>query len=183
MRRILMAAVPFAILVGAACGGDDSDGDEPQQAGDTPTVSAAEAVASADASNQQPQSEDKQLPTPTPVNDADPVIQVVAAGNPYTPTRGEFAALPKVSINAGGKDYEGVSLASLAENAGAPAGAVVTIQGTRGDNLRFGAIRFPLAEIGASTVLVLDDSGHLRLASTSVPQEQWLKDITGIALN
>jgi hypothetical protein len=181
MRRFLLAAVPFVILAGAACGGD-SDGDD-QAPDETPTLSPSDAVATADASNQQPQVPDKQLPTPTPVPDDSPVLQVVAAGNPYTPTRADFAGLPKVSIDAGGKKYEGVALATIAESAGARAEAIVTIQGTRGDNLRFGAIRFPLAEIGTSTVLVLDETGHMLLASTSVPQEQWLKDITGISMN
>lgn len=180
MRRFLLAAAPFAILLGVACGDDDAgDGDAAEA---TPT-SPADAIASADASNQQPQAPDQQLPTPTPVADSDPVVQVVAAGNPYTPTRSDFANFPKEKISAGGKDYEGVTLAALAEQAGGGASTTVTIQGTRNDNLRFGAIRFPLAEIGASTVLILDDSGHVLLASTSVPQEQWLKDITGIALN
>jgi|GEM_PF-4190342 len=184
MRRFLLAALPFAILAGAACGGDDSSPDDGQNGnGQTPTLSPADAVATADASNQQPRVPDRPLPTPTPIPDGSPLLQVVAGGKPYTPTRADLAALPKASIDAGGKKYEGVTLAALAEAAGARAEAVVTIQGTRNDNLRFGAIRFPLAEIGPSTVLVLDESGHLLLASTSVPQEQWLKDITGISMN
>jgi hypothetical protein len=184
MRRFLLAALPLVLFVGAACGDDDGDGDGGEQAdGETPTLSPADAVATSDASNQQPQAPDKPLPSPTPVPDGSPLLQVVVAGNPYTPTRAEFADLPKTSIDAGGNKYEGVTLAALAEQAGAAAESVVTIQGTRSDNLRFGAIRFPLAEIGASTVLVMDESGHLLLASTSVPQDQWLKDITGIAMN
>ncbi len=174
MRRFLLAAAPFAILLGAACGDGE---DKPDDGENTP-----EAALTQD-SNQQPQVADQAMPTPTPLADTDPVLQVVAMGQAYTPTKGDFTALPKVSIDAGGKSYEGVSLAALAEKAGAPAAGFVTIQGTRADNLRFGAVRFPLAEVGTNTVLILDETGHVLFASSSVPQEQWLKDISGIALN
>ena len=174
MRRFLLAAAPFAILLGAACGDGE---DKPEDGADTPDATLTQD------SNQQPQVADSKMATPTPIADTDPVLQVVAMGQAYTPTRGEFAALPKVKIDAGGKSYEGVTLAALAEKAGAPQAGFITIQGTRSDNLRFGAVRFPLGEVATNTVLVVDESGHVLFASTSVPQEQWLKDISGIALN
>jgi len=177
MRRLLLAAVPITVLAfGVACG---DGGDSPDE---TPTGAAGEATATLEP-DQQPQVPDKPLPSPTPIPDDVPVVQVVSAAKLFAPLRSEFAALPKTKISAGGKDYEGVTLAVLAEQAAAGADTVATIQGTRTDNLRFGAIRFPLSEIAGSTVLVLDDSGHVLLASSAIPPEQWLKDITGIALN
>jgi hypothetical protein len=176
MRRLLFAA-PLAILLGSVACGDGpgkDDAEATQAAAESPTPGNV---------NEQPQVPDKDLPTPTPIPDTLPVVQVVVAGKPFAPTRGEFGALPKVKIDAGGKSYEGVSLSVLAEKAGAAEGAVATIQGTRADNLRLGAIRFPLGEIGASTVFMLDEGGRLVLASSSVPPDQWLKDVTGIALN
>jgi hypothetical protein len=175
MRRLLFAA-PLAILLAAAACGDGEDKDEAE-----PTQAAEESPAGN--VNEQPQVPDKVIPTPTPVPDGVPIVQVVVAGKPFAPTRSEFGELPKVKIDAGGKTYEGVSLSALAEKAGASSSAVATIQGTRADNLRLGAIRFPLGEIGGSTVFMLDEGGHLVLASSSVPEEQWLKDVTGIALN
>lgn len=175
MRRLLFAA-PLAILaLSAACGdGPDKDEQEQTQAAEQSPVSNP---------NEQPQVPDKDLATPTPVPDGVPILQVVGGGNAFTPTRPEFAELPKTKLDANGKTYEGVTLAALAEKTGADGASVVTIHGTRLDNLRLGAIRFSLGEIASSTVLFLDENGRMVLASTSVPQEQWLKDVTSIALN
>ena len=179
MRRLLLAALPFALLIPAvACGGDDAE----DQPGDNGGESAAETPPQA-GEGEPTAVPDKPLPSPTPIPDDVPVVQVVAGGKQYAPMRSEFSALPKAKVSAGGKDYEGVTLATLAEKAGAAAGTTVTMQGTRVDNLRFGAVRFGLSEIGASTVFMLDSEGHVTLASSSVPPEQWLKDITGIAFN
>ena len=112
-----------------------------------------------------------------------PVVQVAASGVLYAPLRSEFLALPKATITANGKTYEGVSLATLAEKAGAKPTAIATINGTRLDNLRLGAIRFTLAEIGESTVLVIDVAGRFAIASCSVPADQWPTDITRLGLN
>lgn len=175
MRRFAFAAMPLALLALAASCGDGNSTDEQEKA-QTPGATSTANV------NEQPQVPDKQLPTPTAIPDTLPVIQVAFAGKIYAPTKTDFNALPKAKVSAGGKEYEGVTLAALAERAAAKADAVATIQGTRADNLRLGAVRFPLADIGASTVLVIDDSGHLALFSSSIPQEQWLKDITSMAL-
>ena len=178
VRRLLLAALPFALLIPAvACGGDDAEDQPADNGGET---AAQTPQAGADEPTAIP---DKPLPSPTPIPDDVPVVQVVAAGQQYLPMRSEFTALPKTKVSAGGKDYEGVTLAALAEKAGAAAGSTATIQGTRIDNLRFGPVRFGLSEIGASTVFMLDSAGHVTFASSSVPPEQWLKDITGIAFN
>jgi hypothetical protein len=179
VRRLLLAALPFALLIPAiACGGDDAEDQPEENGGETAAETTPEA-----GENEPTPIPDKPLPSPTPIPDDVPVVQLVAGGKQYAPMRSEFAALPKTKISAGGKDYEGVTLTTLAEKAGAPAGSTVTIQGTRADNLRFGAVRFPLSEIGAGTVFMLDEAGHVTFASSSVPPEQWLKDLTGIAFN
>ncbi|MCC6960218.1 MAG: hypothetical protein IT301_10260 [Dehalococcoidia bacterium] len=175
MRRFVLAATPLALLVlTSACGDGPDKTDQP-----TATVEATATLNS----GEQPQVPDKELPSPTPIPDTLPVIQVAFGGKVYAPTRTEFSALAKTKVTAGGKEYEGVTLAALADQAGAKTGAVATIRGTRADNLRLGAVRFPVADIGASTVFIVDDSGHVTLFSSSIPQEQWLKDVTAIALN
>lgn len=181
MRRFLFAAAPLALLLAtAACEGEkkdeDSDDANNQEQQAEPTLEPA-------GQNDPTQVPDKPLPSPTPIPDDLPVVQVAAGGSVYAPLRSEFTALPKTKISANGQDYEGVTLAELASKAGAAEGATVTIQGTRSDNLRSGAIRFPLSEIGAATVLVIGDQGHVLLASTAVPPEQWLRDITGVSFN
>ncbi len=184
MRRFAFAAVPCAfLLISAACGDDGS-----QSSGELTSIAGsaqqtAQAGTPTTNANDQPQVPDKALPTPTPVPDTSPVIQVGSSGNIYAPSKAEFATLPRIKISSGGKDYEGVSLAVLAEKGAPRTGAIATIQGTRFDNLRLGAIRFPLADIAASTVLIMDASGHITLASTSIPSEQWLKDVISVALN
>lgn len=175
MRRFALAALPFALLaLATACGDGDKKEDAQQtNAEASPTLN----------SNEPPQVPDKLMPTPTPIPDTLPVIQVAFSGKIYAPTKADFGGLPKAKVSAGGKEYEGVTLASLVEKAAAPSARTATIEGTRMDNLRLGAIRFPVADIGGSTVFVVDDSGHVALFSSSIPPEQWLKDVTSIALN
>jgi hypothetical protein len=186
MRRWTFAAAPLALaaLLSAACGGDDEAG---QATGDdaaaTPTLSAADAQRTAVAAQDQPQVPDTPLAKPTPVPSDAPVVQVVAGQARFAPTKAEFEALPTAEIQANGKTVKGVTIATLASRAGAGAGAVVTIQGTRADNLRLGAVRFALSEIGENTVVTMDDEGHLALASSFIPPEQWLNTLTGIAFN
>ena len=186
IRRLSYAALaPFALaLVLGACGGDDDDasdgGDEPTA---TPTLSAMDAQRATVTAQDQPTVADTPIAKPTPIPDDVPVIQVVGAGKSYLPLRSEFESLPMTEITVNGKKVKGVSLAEVARQVDAPATAVVTIQGTRSDNLRLGAIRFNLAEVAENTVLVLDDEGHVSVVSSFIPPEQWLTTITGIALN
>jgi hypothetical protein len=183
MRRLSYALAPFALaLVLGACGGDDDDsnGDEPAA---TPTLSAMDAQRATITAQDQPTVPDTPIARPTPLPDDVPVVQVVGAGKTYLPLRSEFESLPMTEITANGKKVKGVSLAEIARKVDAPATSVVTIQGTRADNLRLGAIRFNLAEVAENTVLVLDDEGHVSVVSSFIPPEQWLTTITGIALN
>lgn len=174
MRRLILGAAPLLLLIGAACG-DGPDKSDSTPAGDgeaTPTRNA----------NEQPQVPDTPVPNPTPIPNDLPVVQVAHAGKQFSPTQAEFAALPKVSITANGRSYEGVTLSTLTEKAGGQPSSVATIQGTRVDNLRLGAVRFTVSEVGDTTVFFLVDGGHLALASSSIPADQWLKDVTGIGL-
>lgn len=186
MRRLSFAVAPLALaLLFGACGGDGDDspnggGDDPTA---TPTLSPLDAQRTAVAAQDQPQVPDTPLPKPTPVADDTPIVQVVAGQTRYTPTRAEFAALATAEIQADGKTVKGVTIATLASQVAAGADTVVTIQGTRVDNLRLGAVRFALAEIAENTVVVMDDDGHLALASSFIPADQWLNTLTGIAFN
>ncbi len=173
-RRLVLSAFPILLLAASACGGDDDAESTPE-----PTVESTPTLQT----NEQPKVPDTPIAEPSPVPSDVPVIQVAVKGTQYAPLQPEFAALPKTTITANGKSYEGVLLSALAEKAGAAPSAIATIQGTRVDNLRLGVIRFTLDEIGATTVLVMGDSGHILLASSTVPPEQWLKDVTGIGLN
>lgn len=185
MRRWTFAAAPLALaaLLFAACGGDDNGQATGDDATATPTLSAADAQRTAVAAQDQPQVPDTPLPKPTPVPSDAPVVQVVAGQARFAPTRAEFEALPTAEIQANGKTVKGVTIATLASQVSAGAGTVVTIQGTRADNLRLGAVRFALSEIGENTVVTMDDQGHLALASSFIPPEQCLNTLTGIAFN
>jgi hypothetical protein len=177
MRRLTLAAAPLALFaLIAACGGD-SDDTEPGDG--TP---AADETSPADLTPVATPT-DVPIPQPTPVPADFVVLQVVNSGEVFAPTREEFLALPQSSITHGGATYSGVSFAALAAEVGARDGAIITIEGTRSDNRRYGVIRFTLDEIGENTVLTISDAGHIDLASTFVPPEQWLFTVTGIAFD
>jgi hypothetical protein len=177
MRRLTFAAAPIALFaLIAACGGD-SDATQPDDG--TP---GAEQTADGEPTPA-PTPTEAPLPTPTPVPADFIVLQVANAGSVYAPTRAEFLALPQSQITHAGTTYSGVTLADLAAEVGARDGAIITIEGTRSDNRRFGVIRFTLDEIGENTVLTVTDAGHIDLASTFIPPEQWLFTVTGIAFD
>lgn len=181
MTRLRLAAAILLLvpIAAAACGGDD---DAPADA--TPTITDADARRTEVAQGlEQPVPPDKPLPSPTPLPEDVPIVQIVSGGQQFAPTRAAFADLPTTSISVGGQQYTGVTIAELGRRVAAREAGTVTIQGTRTDNLRYGAIRYPLAEIASDTVLYLDESGYLRLASASIPKEQWLHTIVGIAID
>lgn len=182
MKRLHLAACLLLLAPAAlsACGGNNNDS---SAADPTATLTDAEARRTEIARGlEQPVPPDTPMPTPTPLPDDLPIIQVVAPGaQPFTPTKEQFRELPTTTLTVSGTEYTGVTLATLAARVGAPAGSVATIQGTRLDNLRFGAIRYPLAQVGETTLLVVNEAGYLNLVSTSIPQEQWLHTLTGIA--
>lgn len=178
--RYLLAAIP-AVLLLSACGGDDDAATATTAAG--PTLTAAQQRQTQTANSLlQPTAEDKPLPTPTVVPEDGIAIQVVGgSGSPYVPKLSEFKALPTAEIKVDDKTYKGVTLATLLGKVNAAKTATVTLDGTRPDGKRQGAVRFPLSDIGDSTVLVLGANGELNVASTSIPKEQWLIWVTGVS--
>lgn len=181
--RYLLAALPAVLIFAAACGGESDVSktiDSALTPGPTLTEAQARQTATAN-SQQQPSAADQPLPTPAKLADNGIAIQVAGAGPLYAPTLAEFKTLPPSEIKVDGKSYTGVSIATLAEKSKAAAGVPVTIDGVRGDGKRQGAVRFPLADIGATTVLVLAEDGQLSLASASIPKEQWLIRVTAVS--
>lgn len=179
--RYLLAAVP-AVLLLSACGGDSNKTTATPEPG--PTLTAAQQRQTQTAKSlAQPTAEDKPLPTPAPVPEDGVAVQVAgASGTPYAPKLSEFRALPTSEIKVDGQSYKGVTLSALLAKVNAANTAVVTLDGTRSDGKRQGAVRFPLADIGESTVLVLGNGGELNVASTSIPKDQWLIWVTGISV-
>lgn len=176
MKRRFFLAAPLAFALAlAACGGDSDDAPEN---GDGDTTPGAETT-----TTPQPTPTDAPLPSPTPVPDDFVVVQVVSAGEVFAPVRSELVALGETTISHDGADYTGVSIGTLAAHMEARDGAIVTIEGTRSDNLRLGIIRFTLDELADTTVLTVSEAGHLDLASSFVPPEQWLTTVTGISFD
>ena len=175
LRHFLLATPLTLALALGACGGDSDD--EPGAGDTTPGADASTTT------TPEPTPTDAPLPSPTPVPDDFVVVQVVNAGEVFGPTRAELVALGETTISHEGDDYTGVSIGTLAAHMGAREGAIVTIEGTRSDNLRLGMIRFTLDELAETTVLTVSDTGHLDLASSFVPTEQWLTTVTGIAFD
>ena len=182
--RYLLAALPAVLIFAAACGGNSDDVsktiDSRATAGPTLTEAQARQTETAK-SQQQPSAEDQPLPTPAKLAENGIAIQVAGAGPLYAPTLAEFKALPTSEIKVDGKSYSGVTIATLAEKSKAATGVPVTIDGVRADGKRQGAVRFPLADIATTTVLVLAEDGQLSVASTSIPKEQWLIRVTAVS--
>lgn len=181
--RYLLAAFPAVLLLAAACGGD-SDDKNTADSGATASATLTDTQARQTATTkglEQPTTADQPLPTPTKLPDDGIAIQAVGTGAVYAPKLAEFKALPTIEIKVDGQSYTGVSLATLAEKSKAAAGVSVTIDGVRPDGKRQGAVRFPLADIAANTVLVLAGDGQLSVASSSIPKEQWLIRVTSVA--
>lgn len=182
MQRILLAALPAFLLL-ASCGRGDDAKPADGTPGSAATLTSAERTKVALTPVTLPTVKDQPLPTPVKLAADDIVVSVVAGKEKYQPKASDLSALPTVEITVAGKTYKGVTLAALAEKVKAAAGANVTVEGTRADRVRLGTIRFPAADIGATTVLVPDDTGHLALYSSTVPQDQWLVLVTGISFN
>ena len=177
MLRYLMAAIAATTFLMAACGGDDAKPAATKAAGSgTPA-----ATATLSSGLEQPTVEDKVLPTPTAASDTAIALVVANGKQTYNPTVADYRALATASVNAAGQDYSGVTIATLAAKVSAPATATVTIQGIRADGKRTSLLRYALADIGTNTVLMIDASGHIALASSGFDKELWLSNIASVA--
>lgn len=171
MLRTLLLIAPLFALLAAACGGGsdnkaEANGPDGAGAASGPTATATP----------------KLLPTPPKAQDNEVIVSVSAGEMAFTPTLAEFRDLPKTTIDANGKK-EGVSLAELATRVSAGSDTYVTLQGYRPDGRVIQFVRQPLAEIGAESVLVVDESGHLGLISSKVPQDSWLINVTMVTFS
>ncbi len=157
------AAVPLAVLAAClgACGGDDAEPTKTTDtAGDTPLPL---------------------LSTATPVPSDGPALNVVLAnGKSLVPTIDELKKLPTAEINADG-NKKGITIDSLAKLVEANPAALVTMQGVRADGKTVAFVRAPLSDLATSTVLVIDDTNHLSIASTKLKKEEWLQAIVSVA--
>ncbi len=167
MQRLLILPFILLALLAAACGGDKNDADD-----DTATANTADA---ATATPTPPL-----LPTPARANDDDVILTARAGETDFKPTLKEFRDLPKTKVDARGQK-EGVSLNEIARKVSAPADVLVTVEGFRSDGRVIQFVRQPLKDIGAESVLLVDESGRLRLVSSKIPESEWLVNVTVIS--
>lgn len=118
---------------------------------------------------------------PTAVPNTGRALTVVFGQKNYTPTVDEFRQLPTVEIDVAGVRKKGVTLVSLVEKAGGGSPGFVTIEGLRASLGAEATTRYAIPAVGATTVLVLDDTGHLEMFSSSIPQAEWLKAVTALS--
>jgi len=166
MHRYLLALLAAALLTCAACGGGSSARPSPS------------AISSVKVPTATPT--DKPLVQPTPPQPGEPILQVKSGKNTFTPTRADVEKLDTTTITIKGKDYKGVTLATLAAKVSASATAQATILGTNSLGTRIGGALLSLKDDGANAVFVIADDGYLRLAASSLDPSQWLVDITSI---
>lgn len=163
LRLVLLPLVLMGLCV-TACGGDsdesDSQGDDPATV-DGPTATPTP----------------KMLPTPPRATDEEVILTASAGQAAFTPTLKEFRELPKTKVDAQGQK-EGVSLNEIAARVSAPPDVFVTIQGFRSDGRMIQFVRQRLKDIGAESILMVDDSGRLRLVSSKLAESEWLVNVT-----
>jgi hypothetical protein len=169
VRFVLTVLFGFALLA-TACGGDSSGSSKSPSA-----AAGASGTPAAPTPTLGPV-----LPTPVSPPEAGPALTVNSLTSEFAPTPAEFRALPTIEIDANGKKT-GVSLATLAEKVGANPQTQVTIQGYHLDGRSIGFARYPLADIGAASVLVMDPQGHISFVSAKVPQQDWLNYVTNVS--
>lgn len=161
-RFISLSAITLLFLAGAC--GDGTD-EEPTA---LPTT-VAPAVS--------PSAEPTLLP-PSPKAETDVAVQVVAGDKSYQPTVADLRALPQVNISGAG--VTGVALESIAEKLDVREGATITVEGRSDDLARPRFFRGILNEHARTAVLVVDESGRVTLAGSSIPKEGWVYDVEGI---
>lgn len=167
--------LPAVLLIGAACGDGSDKADNPQAAASS-SAAAPSAPAGQPTTNQP-------LPSATPVPDDGTAVQVVSGKEQYAPTLADVRALPQTELTINGSKRSGVALKDLVAKVPAGAAGIVTIEGTNADRSRLGTVRFKLADIADTTLLVIDGEGHLDIVSSTIPEEQWLKSVSGVSLS
>lgn len=186
MVRTLVLVLGLALLVAApACGGDDDT--TPGPGGPTATAHANGnegngGDAGADGGAEPTATPTRTVATPTPIPFTGTAIIVASRLEQFAPTLEEFKQLPATELTLpGGRAISGVTIETLAARIDIGQAAVVTIEGYAPG---FGAKRFvrrPIEEIASQTVVYETASGHLALASTVLPEEEWLEAIVSVA--
>lgn len=157
-----LAATGLLLLAGAC--GDGAD-EEPTALPTTVPPSAS------------PSAEPTLLP-PSPKGENDVAVQVVAGDKSYQPTVADLRALPQVNISDAG--VTGVALESIAEKLDVREGAIITVEGRSDDLARPRYFRGILSEHARTVVLVVDESGRVTLAGSSITKDGWVYDVEGI---
>ena len=175
MRRSLLLGPLLLgpLLVAAlltACGGDSDKTD-----GATPTV----AGGLSGVGTGTPTPEAGSVARPSPIS-AGKAFDVSAVGQEYSPSVEDLKALPQTEITVGGKQYSGVEPGHARQKVKAVPGAQVTVQGYRPDWKRVAFFRLPAEEIAAETVVFFDSEGYISVASTKVPESEWLKSVISV---
>jgi hypothetical protein len=110
---------------------------------------------------------------PTPVAEALFVV-VKADGSSRGFTWDALKALPLANIQVKGKVEEGPKLMDILAAAGVTDFTAVTLTGSNG------SITLPREQVDDQTILDFTNRGTVKLASTYVPKDDWIKDITRI---
>ena len=175
MRQWLFI-LPIAVgVIAMACGGGASDG----KTSATPTSPSGAAAVGAGTPTPEPPAIAK--PTPPLDPGAGPIFEVSALQEKFAPTFAEFKELPKTEITVNGKKYSGVSLASLGAKVKSVPSANVTVQGYRPDFKRISFFRYPIADVGSETVLIVDSEGFVSIVSAKIPEAEWLRSVITVA--
>lgn len=165
-RFVLVVIASLAVLSLAACGGGSSNATSPS------------AVSSVKVPTATPT--DKPLAQPTPPQPGEPILQIKSGKNAYNPTRADVEKLDSATITIKGKDYKGVTLATLAAKVSAASTAQATILGTNALGTRIAGALLSLKNDGTNSVFIISDDGYLRLAASSLDPSMWLVDVTSI---
>ncbi len=121
------------------------------------------------------------VPTPTPLPATADALRVASRNGIFIPTVAEFGRMPQTEIELpGGEVVSGVSIADLAAEVDAAEAAIVTVEGKQIGVDRAGFMRRPLDEVGAGVVIYITAAGQLMLASTLLPELEWLTAIRSV---
>ena len=171
IRPLIVILTPVLLLF-AACGdggGAATPASSTTPIGPTPTVT--------------PTATSSGLPTPKPAGNTDRALTVAARGKAFEPTVADFRALPQTEITTTEGKKSGVLLSVLAAKVETLGTDVVTIEGRPADQRQGGFVRGLLSELASTTVFYINDKGHVGLASSSLPVEQWLSYVVTLTIS